>query len=189
MWRKPQAAHSPPLILINCAGLFSDRISLMAGDDPQVLIVPFRGEYYDLIPQRSSLVRALIYPVPDPRFPFLGVHFTRRVAGTVDAGPNAVLALRREGYRSGDFFPRHDVIAGLSRILANGGAALAQRPRRISPLPFQIHIRTRPATPRSRGSRGRSDSWRFRGSRQALSAMARSSMISTLCFRRGPCTC
>jgi L-2-hydroxyglutarate oxidase LhgO len=89
--------------LINCAGLFSDRIARMAGDDPQVIIVPFRGEYYDLIPARSSLVRGLIYPVPDPRFPFLGVHFTRRVSGSVDAGPNAVLAFRREGYRRSDF--------------------------------------------------------------------------------------
>jgi L-2-hydroxyglutarate oxidase len=89
--------------LINCAGLFSDRISRMAGDDPQVMIVPFRGEYYHLIPERSSLVQTLIYPVPDPRFPFLGVHFTRRVNGTVDAGPNAVLAFRREGYRRTDF--------------------------------------------------------------------------------------
>ena len=89
--------------LINCAGLFSDRISRMAGDDPVVMIVPFRGEYYDLIPERAELVRALIYPVPDPRFPFLGVHFTRRVSGTVDAGPNAVLAFRREGYRRSDF--------------------------------------------------------------------------------------
>jgi L-2-hydroxyglutarate oxidase LhgO len=89
--------------LINCAGLFSDRISRMAGDNPQGIIVPFRGEYYDLIPARSSLVRSLIYPVPDPRFPFLGVHFTRRIGGTVDAGPNAVLAFRREGYRRTDF--------------------------------------------------------------------------------------
>jgi len=85
--------------LINCAGLFSDRISWMAGDDPGVVIVPFRGEYYDLVPERASLVRALIYPVPDPRFPFLGVHFTRRITGKVDAGPNAVFALAREGYR------------------------------------------------------------------------------------------
>jgi (S)-2-hydroxyglutarate dehydrogenase len=89
--------------LINCAGLFSDRISRMAGAEPEVIIVPFRGEYYDLIPDRSSLVRALIYPVPDPQFPFLGVHFTRRVNGSVDAGPNAVLAFRREGYRRTDF--------------------------------------------------------------------------------------
>ena len=88
--------------VINCAGLFSDRISCMAGDDPQVMIVPFRGEYYDLIPERAALVRALIYPVPDPRFPFLGVHFTRRISGKVDAGPNAVLALQREGYHHSD---------------------------------------------------------------------------------------
>lgn len=88
--------------LINCAGLYSDRISRMAGDDPGVMIVPFRGEYYDLVPERASLVHALIYPVPDPRFPFLGVHFTRRITGKVDAGPNAVLALAREGYRHSD---------------------------------------------------------------------------------------
>jgi L-2-hydroxyglutarate oxidase LhgO len=88
--------------LINCAGLYSDRISRMAGDDPDVTIVPFRGEYYDLVPERASLVRALIYPVPDPQFPFLGVHFTRRITGKVDAGPNAILALAREGYRHTD---------------------------------------------------------------------------------------
>jgi L-2-hydroxyglutarate oxidase LhgO len=92
--------------LINCAGLYSDRIARMAGDDPGIMIVPFRGEYYDLTPERASLVRALIYPVPDPRFPFLGVHFTRRITGRVDAGPNAVLALAREGYRHSDISPR-----------------------------------------------------------------------------------
>jgi L-2-hydroxyglutarate oxidase LhgO len=92
--------------LINCAGLFADRVSRMAGDDPGITIVPFRGEYYDLIPERASLVRALIYPVPDPRFPFLGVHFTRRINDTVDAGPNAVLALQREGYRHFDISVR-----------------------------------------------------------------------------------
>jgi L-2-hydroxyglutarate oxidase len=89
--------------LINCAGLFSDRVSRMGGDEPELVIAPFRGEYYDLIPERSSLVRALIYPVPDPRLPFLGVHFTRRISGSVDAGPNAVLAFRREGYQRTDF--------------------------------------------------------------------------------------
>ena len=89
--------------VINCAGLYSDRIALLAGHDPEVQIVPFRGEYYDLIPERSSLIRNLIYPVPDPRFPFLGVHFTRRITGTIDAGPNAVLAFRREGYKRTDF--------------------------------------------------------------------------------------
>jgi L-2-hydroxyglutarate oxidase LhgO len=85
----------------------------MAGDDPQVMIVPFRGEYYDLIPARAPLVQGLIYPVPDPRFPFLGVHFTRRVSGSVDAGPNAVLAFRREGYRRTDFNLR-DVASSLA---------------------------------------------------------------------------
>ncbi|MGD0987869.1 MAG: L-2-hydroxyglutarate oxidase [Candidatus Sulfotelmatobacter sp.] len=99
--------------LINCAGLFSDRVSRMAGDDPTVIIVPFRGEYYNLIPERASLVRTLIYPVPDPRFPFLGVHFTRRVGGSVDAGPNAVLAFRREGYHRMDFNLR-DVSSSLT---------------------------------------------------------------------------
>jgi L-2-hydroxyglutarate oxidase LhgO len=89
--------------VVNCAGLYSDRIARLAGHDPEIMIVPFRGEYYDLIPSRSSLVRNLIYPVPDPRFPFLGVHFTRRITGTIDAGPNAVLALRREGYKRTDF--------------------------------------------------------------------------------------
>jgi len=99
--------------LINCAGLFADRISRMAGDEPGIMIVPFRGEYYDLLPERASLVRALIYPVPDPRFPFLGVHFTRRITGRVDAGPNAVLALAREGYRHRDINVR-DVTSALA---------------------------------------------------------------------------
>ncbi|HYL13687.1 MAG TPA: L-2-hydroxyglutarate oxidase [Terriglobales bacterium] len=89
--------------VINCAGLQSDRISRLAGNTPEVRIVPFRGEYYDLIPERQHLVRALIYPVADPRFPFLGVHFTRRIHGGVDAGPNAVLSFKREGYRKTDF--------------------------------------------------------------------------------------
>src|SRR5579885_1319963 len=88
--------------IINCAGLHSDRVSRMAGVHPAVQIMPFRGEYYDLVPDRRDLVRTLIYPVPDLRFPFLGVHFTRRVGGEVDAGPNAILAFKREGYRMSD---------------------------------------------------------------------------------------
>ena len=99
--------------LINCAGLHSDRVSRMAGDEPGVMIVPFRGEYYDLVPERAWLVRSLIYPVPDPRFPFLGVHFTRRITGKVDAGPNAVFALAREGYRHRDISLR-DLISSLA---------------------------------------------------------------------------
>jgi len=92
--------------IVNCAGLHSDRVSRMAGERPTVKIVPFRGEYYELAPQSEHLVRALIYPVPDPQFPFLGVHFTRRIHGGVDAGPNAVLAFQREGYRRSDYSPR-----------------------------------------------------------------------------------
>jgi L-2-hydroxyglutarate oxidase len=92
--------------LINCAGLQCDRVAQMAGERREVRIVPFRGEYYKLRPERQHLVRNLIYPVPDPRFPFLGVHFTRLIHGGVEAGPNAVLAFAREGYRKTDFNPR-----------------------------------------------------------------------------------
>jgi L-2-hydroxyglutarate oxidase LhgO len=84
--------------VINCAGLYSDTIARLAGVQTDLQIVPFRGEYYEVRAERRSLVKALIYPVPDPRFPFLGVHFTRRVNGSVEAGPNALLAFRREGY-------------------------------------------------------------------------------------------
>ncbi len=89
--------------LINCAGLQSDRIAQLAGIKPSAKIIPFRGEYYELIPEKRYLVRGLIYPVPNPSFPFLGVHFTRMADGTVHAGPNAVLSLKREGYKKTDF--------------------------------------------------------------------------------------
>jgi (S)-2-hydroxyglutarate dehydrogenase len=89
--------------LINCAGLQSDRVARMCGVEPGVMIVPFRGEYYEIARSRQSLVRNLVYPVPDPRFPFLGVHFTRMIQGGVEAGPNAVLAFRREGYTKTSF--------------------------------------------------------------------------------------
>jgi L-2-hydroxyglutarate oxidase len=89
--------------LINCAGLQSDRVAGLCGLRPTLRIVPFRGEYYTLRDERRSLVRNLIYPVPDPRFPFLGVHLTRRIGGEIEAGPNAVLALKREGYRRFSF--------------------------------------------------------------------------------------
>ena len=92
--------------LINCAGLYSDEVARRAGCRPPVRIVPFRGEYYKLAPQRESLVKGLIYPVPDPAFPFLGVHFTRMIRGGVEAGPNAVLSFKREGYRKTDFDAR-----------------------------------------------------------------------------------
>src|SRR5690242_11778738 len=89
--------------LVNCAGLQSDLVARMAGLRPAARILPFRGEYHELRPEARHLVRGLIYPVPDPRFPFLGVHLTRGIDGEVHAGPNAVLGLRREGYRWRDF--------------------------------------------------------------------------------------
>jgi len=106
--------------VVNCAGLHADRLARLAGLTPPVRIVPFRGEYYELTPQRRDLVKALIYPVPDPQFPFLGVHLTRMIDGSVHAGPNAVLALAREGYSWGRVNPRDllDVVTypGLWRL-------------------------------------------------------------------------
>ena len=92
--------------LVLCAGVHSDRIARLSGDTDEPRIVPFRGEYMTVVPDRAHLVHGLIYPVPDPRYPFLGVHFTRRVDGSVEVGPNAVLALSREGYRRTSFDPR-----------------------------------------------------------------------------------
>jgi L-2-hydroxyglutarate oxidase len=88
--------------LINCSGLQCDRVARLCGVNPGVKIIPFRGEYYELAPKAQHLVRNLIYPVPDPNLPFLGVHFTRMIGGGIEAGPNAVLAFRREGYRFTD---------------------------------------------------------------------------------------
>jgi len=88
--------------IVNCAGLYCDRVSALAGETRLTRIVPFRGEYFKLKPERANLVKNLIYPVPDPKFPFLGVHFTRLIHGGVEAGPNAILATSREGYRKSD---------------------------------------------------------------------------------------
>jgi L-2-hydroxyglutarate oxidase LhgO len=101
---------------INCGGLQSDRVARLDGLDPGIAIVPFRGEYYDLNPEARGWVRNLIYPVPDPAFPFLGVHFTRMIGGGVECGPNAVLAFKREGYRKTDLDARD-----LAEVLANPG--------------------------------------------------------------------
>jgi len=90
-------------LLINCGGLHCDQIAKLCGVDPGLKIIPFRGEYYKLKKEKEYLVKNLIYPVPDPRFPFLGVHFTRMIKGGVEAGPNAVLAFKREGYKKNDF--------------------------------------------------------------------------------------
>lgn len=89
--------------VINCAGLHSDRVAKLGHVDPKAKIVPFRGEYYELKPEKRYLVKTLIYPVPNPDFPFLGVHFTRMIDGSVHAGPNAVLSFKREGYKKTDF--------------------------------------------------------------------------------------
>jgi (S)-2-hydroxyglutarate dehydrogenase len=125
--------------VVNCAGLYSDRVTRMAGDDPGMMIVPFRGEYYDLVAAREELVRGLIYPVPDPRYPFLGVHFTRRIHGNVDAGPNAVLAFRREGYRWRDF----DLGEALEVARDAGFRAMARREWRSGLAEFRRSLRKR----------------------------------------------
>jgi L-2-hydroxyglutarate oxidase len=108
--------------LVVCAGLHADRLARACGLEPEARIVPFRGEYFELTPEAGAQVRGLIYPVPDPRFPFLGVHLTRGIEGHVHAGPNAVLALAREGYTWTDVSPRDlaDSLAwpGLWRLAA-----------------------------------------------------------------------
>jgi len=111
--------------LVNCAGLQSDLVAQMAGSTAGLRIVPFRGEYYELTPASQHLVRGLIYPVPDPSFPFLGVHFTKKISGSVEAGPNAVLTFVREGYKKSDVDVRHLGIGDFSGHVAAGGQVLA----------------------------------------------------------------
>jgi (S)-2-hydroxyglutarate dehydrogenase len=111
------------------------RVCSMAGIDFDLIVAPFRGEYYELKEGRRSLVNGLIYPVPDPNFPFLGVHFTRKVHRGVEAGPNAVLALKREGYRKSDCSVRDAIgTLGYSGFWRNGGQLLAHRIGGVSPL-------------------------------------------------------
>jgi L-2-hydroxyglutarate oxidase len=125
--------------VVNCAGLYSDRVARMAGHDPEMMLVPFRGEYYDLAAVRQDWVRGLIYPVPDPRYPFLGVHFTRRIHGNVDAGPNAVLAFRREGYRWRDF----DLGEAMEVFMDAGFRAMARRHWKNGLAEFRRSLRKR----------------------------------------------
>ncbi|HTO10809.1 MAG TPA: L-2-hydroxyglutarate oxidase [Candidatus Binatia bacterium] len=113
--------------IVNCAGLYSDVVARLARAAPDVQIIPFRGEYYFLRPERETLVRGLIYPVPDPEFPFLGVHFTRTIHGDVEAGPNAVLAFAREGYRWTSFRP----LEFLSTLQYAGFWAMARKYWRV----------------------------------------------------------
>lgn len=127
--------------LVACAGLQADRVAKASGVATDIVIVPFRGEYYTLAPERQSLVRHLIYPVPDPRFPFLGVHFTRLATGGIEAGPNAVMALAREGYSWRDVSVR-DLAeaarsAGVRRFVrAHAGTGLAEMRRSFSKARF-----------------------------------------------------
>ena len=132
--------------VIACAGLWSDRVAAMTGDDGSERIVPFRGDYYRLTPDARSLVRGLIYPVPDPRFPFLGIHFTRRFDGAVWAGPNAVLALARDGYKRYDVDLRELVAiaghAGFRRLARKfWKTGLAEQWRDLSKRAFAAELR------------------------------------------------
>ena len=134
-WRAIHSAGDTACdFLVTCAGLYSDRIAELAGEKRDVRVVPFRGEYYLIRPERQFLVRNLIYPVPDPRFPFLGVHFTRRVQGGIEAGPNAVLAFAREGYtkRAVDLSDLADALTfpGLWRFIAKYGPTCWDEVRR-----------------------------------------------------------
>lgn len=127
--------------IVNCAGLHSDRVAKLAGAKPEAQIVPFRGEYYELKPERRNLVQHLIYPVPDPEFPFLGVHFTRMLDGSVHAGPNAVLSLKREGYHRTAFdvrdFTDTMLFPGFWRLAAkHGRSGLAEMYRSLSKRAF-----------------------------------------------------
>jgi L-2-hydroxyglutarate oxidase len=115
-------------VLVNCAGLHTDRVARMAGERPAARTLPFRGEYQRLRADREHLVRHLVYPLPEPGFPFLGVHFTRRIEGGVDAGPSAVLAFAREGYRLGTVNPR-DLVEALTFV---GLWRFAARHRRMA---------------------------------------------------------
>jgi len=127
--------------VVNCGGLHSDRLARISGQHLRERVVPFRGEYYELLPEAEHLCRTLIYPVPDPRFPFLGVHFTRMVHGGVECGPNAVLALAREGYTWGTISPR-DLLESLTypgflRLLArNWKTAVGEVHRSVSKAAF-----------------------------------------------------
>ena len=152
--------------VINCAGLYSDTLTRMAGVKTNLEIIPFRGEYYEIRPERRSLVRNLIYPVPDPRFPFLGVHFTRRVNGSVEAGPNALLAFRREGYTgTAPDLTRGDGDAALLRLLEDGEEILAHGHGRAVSLVGEISVYQGATEDGSRASGVRPRAGRLRSAR------------------------
>ena len=142
-------------VLVNCAGLQSDRVANLTPEShTDVRIMPFRGEYYKLLPSRRHLVNNLIYPVPDPRFPFLGVHFTRMITGGIEAGPNAVPALAREGYRWAQRRPSGHPGAGRRPQLAGvGPQLLAHRAGRDLPMLLEEGVHQGPAAPGARRAR------------------------------------
>jgi len=178
-------------IMINCAGLQSDRVARLAGLEPTVRIVPFRGEYYELAEKRRYLVNALIYPVPDPDLPFLGVHFTKMIDGSVQAGPNAVFAFAREGYRWRDISPRDtwDAISYpgflkmASRNLGNGAHEMARSwSRRL------FAASPAPARPR-RTPRGHRPFWQWWYAPRRSDPTARWRTTSSSSTHRGRSTC
>lgn len=156
--------------VVACAGLHADRLAQASGIEPDARILPFRGEYFELTPDAADLVRGLVYPVPDPRFPFLGVHLTRAVDGTVHAGPNAVLALAREGYTWSTVSPRdlsdavtwpglwhlarHNVVPGAAEVLRSLSArAFARSLARLVPAITVADLRPAPAGVRAQAIR------------------------------------
>lgn len=190
-------------VVLICAGLHTDR--LVPGGRPAVRIVPFRGEFYDVVPERDHLVRHLIYPVPDPQFPFLGVHFTRSINGRVHAGPNAVLALAREGYRWSAVDPRHlrDLAAypGFRRLVAAHWrtglgevhrslrrAAFVRALQALVPAIGEADLRPAPAGVRAQAVApdGRLvDDFVFDGTRRVLSVLNAPSPAATACLEIG----
>ncbi len=137
-------------VVITCAGLHSDRLARMTGGPASPRIVPFRGRYHALLPEASGLVRGLVYPVPDPSFPFLGVHFTKQISGEVWTGPNAVLALAREGYRGlGRQRARSVGDAVVLGVPHTHAALLAGGPQRDARRPLEAHVRPGPPATRA----------------------------------------
>jgi L-2-hydroxyglutarate oxidase len=191
--------------LINCAGLQADRVARLCGVEPGIRIVPFRGDYYRLGPHGAPLVRHLIYPVPDPAFPFLGVHLTRGIDERVEAGPNAVLALKREGYRPGSFSGRDALdlftYRGFWRLAARlwrtgagelhrsqSRAAFVAALRRLVPEIEPAHLADRGAGVRAQAvdPAGRLlDDFRFVASERTLHVLNAPSPAATACLAIG----
>ncbi len=174
-------------VLVNCAGLHCDEIARLAGDEPGMRIIPFRGEC--CFPGASELVHGLVYPVPDPAFPFLGVHLTRGIDGDVHIGPNAVPALAREGYGWGVIQPREvGVAVAWPRFLADGTAALAVRGGGAAAVGVQGGVHRGGAAAAACGDAGRPDPASAGVRAQAVLRDGMSWTTSSSRRARGPCT-